>query len=104
MASLASWRGKASGALVAGRNLHSWQVLQVQGSLYGELGLGELHGELGLGELQEDSREEEHVHELENLGWGRGGLQGYGLQRKALWGDLEDDDEHDDGALVIMPP
>ena len=89
MASLASWRGKASGALVAGRNLRSWQVLQVQGSL---------HGELGLGELQEDSREEEHVHELENLGWGRGGLQGYGLHRKALWGDLEDDDEHDDGA------
>ena len=89
MASMASWRGKASGALVAGRNLHSWQVLQVQGGL---------HGELGLGELQGDSREGEHVHGLENLGWGRGGLQGEGLHRKALWGDLEDDDEHVDGA------
>ena len=39
-----------------------------------------------------------------DLGWGRGGLQGEGLHRKALWGDLEDDDEHVDGALAIMPP
>ena len=39
-----------------------------------------------------------------DLGWGRGGLQGEGLHRKALWGDLEDGDEHVDGALGIMPP
>ena len=39
-----------------------------------------------------------------DLGWGRGGLQGEGLHRKALWGDLEDGDEHVDGALEIMPP
>ena len=47
---------------------------------------------------------EEHIHELQNLGLGRGGLQGEGLHSKALWGDLEDDDDDVLKALEIMPP
>jgi hypothetical protein len=88
-----AWQGERS--LGSRQKFTIRTVLQVQGGL---------HGELGLGELQGDYREGEHVHGLENLGWGRGGLQGDGLHRKALWGDLEDGDEHVDGALEIMPP
>ena len=88
-----AWQGERS--LGSRQKYTIWTVLQVQESL---------HGELGLGELQGDSREEKHVHKLENLGWGRGGLKGEGLHRKAPWGDLKDGDEHVDGALKIMPP
>ena len=87
-----AWQGERS--LGSRQKFAIWTMLQVQ---------GRLHGEFGLGELQGDSREEDHIHGLENLGWGRGGLQGDGLHSKALWGDLEDDDQHVDGAFEIMP-
>ena len=59
-----AWQGERS--LGSRKKFTFWTVLQVQGGL---------HGELGLGELQGDSREEEHIPELENFSRGRGGLQ-----------------------------
>ena len=64
------------------KNFAFLTALQVQGSL---------HGELGLGELQGGSREEEHVHSRSGPGlgkrWasGRGAPQGKAPGRKNTW-------------------